>query len=607
MAGEKDLSELTGYNQEALIEKGETPIELGAPNNDANTTKFQGYQPSTNISEEKMQDLLNGGSKLLSDPKLQDPNYIKELQSKHDKLFGKNNIENQQNVNAANNDEGWDPVKSMNDKMGKKAETSGMLDDPEVKARTVADWKGAFKNFAQEYAEAEEAFKEYGVLDGFLDENGDPIATNINDGLFESGNDTIKKEVKTDIYDDEDEQQPKEDNKGIISLSKRGKGVLGKDSLSKLEKLKNRRRKGYFYTGFLPNSNLMIRAYPMNTGLKKYDLFESIMHLSTTSIYNERMMKMLYEHTSILTSDGKELTFEQFCECIHMDDIDDLFMCHLIAGTKGEPLPGFTSTCDGIPEEGSEIKECPKDKKEEWKYDLDIKAVYENSCRKSESFMKKFKAYNQMNTLLENLKVSKIDEIYTLEYIDSDKGDVWRLELTRPSLSKYFNRLDKVKQALIAFITTNELGVNFINSISDWNILPLDEQIARFAGSEIEDIKKLYGEYLVKVQMFVFMDKIEIIPQELLEAGMSAEEIVKDENYICISMDNDNVEEWVELEYDLDNSLSDKISEIISDFGKSDNREYLYRLKCPKCGVMTRKKIFRAQQVFSHWIGKDFL
>ncbi len=60
---------------------------------------------------------------------------------------------------------------------------------------------------------------------------------------------------------------------------------------------------------------------------------------------------------------------------------------------------------------------------------------------------------------------------------------------------------------------------------ADMSLVTLSFTYQTTGISQIEDIKKLYGEYLVKVQMFVFMDKIEIIPQELLEAGLSADEI----------------------------------------------------------------------------------
>lgn len=551
------------------------------------------YVPSKSISAEEMDDIALNGSSFLDKNTPSDEEFAKVLEKM-------NSVKGAVGAEAPETEQSLDDMLGLVDtsnldnlmKDQDSRETSVLLSDPTVKEATVKEYDAIMRNFAVGFAQTEQTFREFGLVD----ENGEAIPEEERviriPGQEEPVLDNRSKEPILEVSKTNDNNHGQE----ILKKEIRKKGVLDPNSISNLEKYKNRRKRGYSVAGLLPNSEQMLRAYPMDTSLKKQDLLEGFNFAQKTLMHNERTFRMIYDHSSIISSDGANITYDDFMEIIHMDDLDDLLMLHLIAGTKGGKLSGIGMNCNST-EKGACLVES-------WSHDLDVASIYEDNNRNCDAYMEKLRRFNRLNTAKENLKISKIDEIVSLSIQDHDKGDTLRIEFSRASIGKYFRRIDKVKEALIAIMMKEELVLNYIDTIEGWDIQPLDGKLLILASANDPNIRQSYGANVIKAHIFVMMDKIEIVPTELLQ-DTTMENLKDHPDYMVVDMDNDTVELWLEFSYDITDEMAKPINELVNSLGESLVRTFKYKGICPKCAKETKEQTFSPTDVFLYWIGKS--
>lgn len=466
---------------------------------------------------------------------------------------------------------------------GQSMSESTLLADPEVKAQTIKEYDTIFKDFAANFAMTEDIYRQYGMVD----ENGNLIDPQ--DRVIPGNVGEVVKEVVKESVIKEENDTPETKEK-VIKTTIRKKGVFDKESDAKLEKLRNRRKKGYCVTGFLPNSNLAIRTYPMNTSFKKQDLSESLMYSETTYFYNEKIAKMIYDHTSILASNGDKVVYESFLEMVHLDDLDDLLMLHIIAGTEGKGLSGWNVRCNS-----DDAEACNS---AEFQITLDTKKVYEDSCVGSSEYLKAMKSYDKTKSVEQLVKESKVDEIHVLEY--EDRGDVIRVNITRPSLKKYFNRATKIKEALITIMLKDEEVFNYVDNLKDWEIETVENKITILAYK----FKQKYLNNIIKVQRFLYIDSIEIIPKYLIgDIELDISEHLDD--IIVIDTEKDSVEIWSTFVYDMDDKSTEVMANKVMEVSDSIKRDFKYTVTCPTCGKVSKPIDFSPSELFSFWISSD--
>lgn len=471
-----------------------------------------------------------------------------------------------------------------------EGDRSELLLDQESRKAIIADFDKTFKSYAQEYGEAVRNMYEAGILD----EEGNEIPPENREAVLAARRAKVEAGEKVEAFKEyanitkDDETIPEKPS--VVKTEIRKKGVLDPASLTKLESIKKRKKQGYNVSGFLPNSCLPIRAYPMDTAFKKQDLQESLMYTYNTYFYNKKIMRMIFDHTSILAVDGDKVTFEKFMEIIHLDDLDDLFMMHILAGLKKKKLPGWEVSCDSK-EEGA----C---KTTQEKIDLDVKDLYNRACYESEAYMERFKySLDRTKTVTECVAISKIDESHSVEY--TDKGDIIKVTFSRPNLVKYFDRLAKIKAGIVNMMLMDEMVYNTIDAMQDWNARPIEDQVLVLSYK----FKALYEKCTLKLQRFIYIDKIEIYPEGY---KTDLETTPEEAGVMTIDVDTDPVELLVEFIYDMPTESSRTIGNKVLEISDSIKRSYKFDHTCSACGkVTTHVDEFDPKDLFSYWIGSD--
>lgn len=594
---EKSLKNVLGFEEEE-IKADSTPIEFGL-----DEKPKLNIIPSKTIDGETADNLaLGNGSSAFDKFDISDEHFAKVQQ----KLEAAGSIENIQKIKDESGLPNVDNIDSILsggnlDRIHSEREKSVLLMDPEVKARTVKEFDSLFKQYATDRGEIEGIYHSFGIID----ENGEsipesernlgtPVEREIDNGETESTE--YKKAMKE--VDEITREKTLEMDKTINVLQERKKGVLSPTSNSKMEKYNKRKRKGYNFPSYLGNSNLMIRAYPMDTTFKKADLLDDLRYANTTMLYTERMFKMIFDHTSILARDGADMTYYDFINVVHLDDIDDILMAHTIVGTKGKPLQGYRSKCNS-----DDPKACKK--VTEWEHDLDIMKIFKKCSSEHHDYIDRWNKYNVLNTIDENLKASGMLDKHILNIEDKYKEEVIRMEFTKPTIAKYFKRINKVKEALIHIMSSEEAVSKYIDNVEGWDMQPLDTQILILATSKFPDVKKSFANNMLKAQLFVFLDRVEIIPRDIAN-DTSIKDITKHEDYISIEMDNDPVELWMEFMYDIDANTNKAIDNLMQEELKPTiERSFVYTEICPECGCETKPEEFSPREVFSYWISSD--
>lgn len=454
-----------------------------------------------------------------------------------------------------------------------------------VDNETVEDFKNTFKNFAAEYAMAMHDMESKGAIvdDGFIPKpKEEPRAP-------ETG--TVIAESKTNI----------------IKTDRKLKGSIDSRTLSKLDKVKKLKRRGNYKNGYLPNSNMFIRAYSMDTALKKTDLQQCFIYRQATTFTTMKLAKMLYDNSLILCSDGHAIPYETFLDIVHLDDLDAFLYLHFLAANPSGKLKDWNVKCvKGQIETEKGLVDDPSDEAcgvTEDIIELDVAKMYEESCY-NEEFLGRMKRYDRTKSFKELSKENPASITYTYT-IDIGEYGIAKVKCGSPSLKKYFTMAEKIKEFTIEYMLTNYESIRLAIKahVPDFKNKAIDEKLSVLSTNFREE----FINTAILLQVLIFVDSITLYPREYFSdpdadiVDITTNKTKYEDYIIDINVVEDEINVIMQFLYEIPNIFMEELGAKVQEDNKSIRQKYTYRHTCKDCGVEKEHDDFIITDVFSQW------
>ena len=347
---------------------------------------------------------------------------------------------------------------------------------------------------------------------------------------------------------------------------------------NKLERIKNRRRKGRFTTGLLYNSNLMVQCYDLDKPLLLEELLNGFMYLTATMFHSKKMMQKLYEHTSILCADGATIdTAEKFFDVVALDDFEEYLIYMLVASNDNGILKGIDMSCTNETCNHKFVSDIDLCEGLEGMITPDRRAIYESYDKNA-----------KLQTLLDKAQITDIDVVTSYDEI-ADEYTV--VTTTSPTISKYFS----IKEALMGYIheslmSDEDVAFKVQASVKDFHKRGLDERLRILATLE----RDKYVEISDTINIMAYIDTIHIIPGDTYRAYQNNThpkyKVMSDfkdgeNDVIIVKPTPDDINNLYEVFSQLDLNALDIVRQSISNITTKLKRGVFKLTKtCPKCG-----------------------
>lgn len=366
--------------------------------------------------------------------------------------------------------------------------------------------------------------------------------------------------------------------KKVITKTEIKRSTLIGAGNNKFERIKNRRRQGRFTTGMLYNSNMLVQCYDLDKPLLLEEILNGFMYLTATMFHSKKLMKKLYEHTSVICADGSTVnTAEKFFSIMALDDFEEYLIYLLIASNDNGLLKGIDMSCT---KEGCNHK---------FVSDIDLCAGLEGMITSERQAI--YDSYDKNEKLATLIDKAQIKDINMVTSYDETLDEYMIITVSSPTVEKYFS----IKEALMEYIheslmEDDDVRYKVQSSVKDFFKRGMDERLRILATLEREK----YAEISDTINIMAYIDNIHVIPGALYKSYENNThpkyKVMGDfkdgeDNVIIVKPTPDDIRNLYEVFSQLDLTGLETMRKCIGDISSRLKRGTFTISKiCPKCG-----------------------